>query len=164
MKIAIIYSTLIEDTKKSALLLKKLLNADVKLISINNVKDICLLKYNFIILGASTYNNKVQGSFKRYVSRNIKTLIEKPTALYVNSDENLSKYENLNKVFSKEMIESSFITSNFGYEINTDIGNFIERRKSKKIIEKNENVPHLNENEIKNYANEINDLIKRRVD
>ena len=62
------------------------------------------------------------------------------------------------------MIESSFITSNFGYEINTDIGNFIERRKSKKIIEKNENVPHLNENEIKNYANEINDLIKRRVD
>ena len=164
MKIAIIYSTLIEDTKKSASMLKDLINADVKLISIDNAKDICLLKYNFIILGASTYNNKVQGSFKRYISRNIKTLLEKPIALYVNSDENLDRYKNLNKVFTKELIESSFACSNFGYEINTDIGNFIQKRKNKKILEKNENIPHLNENEIRNYANAINDLISKRVD
>ena len=164
MKIAIIYSTLIEDTKKSALLLKNLINAEVKLISIENVKDVCLLKYNLIILGVSTYNNKVQGSFKIYISRNIKTLLEKPTALYVNSDENLDRKVNLDKVFTKELIESSIICSNFGYEINTDIGNFIQKRKSKKIIEKNENIPHLNENEIRNYANRINDLIKKRVD
>ncbi|MCR5026433.1 MAG: flavodoxin [Methanobrevibacter sp.] len=164
MKIAIIYSTLIEDTKKSALLLKDLINADVKLISIENVKDLCLLKYNLIILGVSTYNNKVQGSFKIYVSRNIKTLIEKPTALYVNSDENLDRKVKLNKVFTKELIESSIVCSNFGYEINTDTGNFMQKRKSKKILEKNENVPHLNENEIRNYANKINNLIKKRVD
>lgn len=164
MKIAIIYSTLIEDTKKSALLLKDLIDAEVKLISIENVKDLCLLKYNLIILGVSTYNNKVQSSFKIYVSRNIKTLLEKPTALYVNSDENLDRKVNLNKVFTKELIESSIVCSNFGYEINTDIGNFIQKRKSKKIIEKNENIPHLNENEIRNYANRINDLIKKRVD
>ena len=67
-------------------------------------------------------------------------------------------------VFTKELIESSFISSNFGYEINTDIGNFIQKRKNKKILEKNENIPHLNENEIENYANAINDLIKKRVD
>ncbi len=164
MKIAIIYSTLIEDTKKSALLLKDLINAEVKLIPIENARDVCLLRYNYIILGASTYNNEVQGSLKRYISRNIKTLLEKPTALYVNSDENLDRFENLNKVFTKELIESSFISSNFGYEINTDIGNFIQKRKNKKILEKNENIPHLNENEIENYANAINDLIKKRVD
>ena len=164
MKVAIIYSTLIEDTKKSALLLKNLINADVKVISIDNVKDVCLLKYNFIILGASTYNNKVQSSLKRYISRNIKTLLEKPTALYVNSDENLDRKVNLNKVFTKELIESSMMCSNFGYEINTDTGNFMQKRKSKKIIEKNEKIPHLNENEIINYANAINDLIKKRVD
>ena len=98
MKIAIIYSTLIEDTKKSALLLKDLINAEVKLIPIDNARDVCLLRYNYIILGASTYNNEVQGSLKRYISRNIKTLLEKPTALYVNSDENLDRYKNLNKV------------------------------------------------------------------
>ncbi|MBO6275654.1 MAG: flavodoxin [Methanobrevibacter sp.] len=164
MKTAIIYSTLIDDTKKSAKILKELIKSEVVLISIENVKDICLLKYNFIILGGSTYNGKVQGSFKRYVSRNIKTLIEKPHALYVNSDENLDMMTNLDKVFSQEIIESSFVYSNFGYEINTDIGNYIQRRKSKKIIEKNDNVPILNKHKIEEFANNINNLIEKRVD
>ena len=164
MKTAIIYSTLIDDTKKSAKILKELIKSEVVLISIENVKDICLLKYNFIILGASTYNGMVQGSFKRYVSRNIKTLIEKPHALYVNSDENLDMMTNLDKVFSQEIIESSFVYSNFGYEINTDIGNYIQRRKSKKIIEKNDNLPILNKHKIEEFANNINNLIEKRVD
>ena len=160
MKIAIIYSTLIKDTKESAKILENLINANTVLISIDNAKDVCLLKYNFIILGASTYNNKVQGSFKRYLSRNMKTLLEKPTALYVNSDENLDIIVNLNKVFTKELIESSFVYSNFGYNVNADIGNFMKKRK----LKKNENIIHLNENEIKNYAIKINEIIGRRVD
>lgn len=164
MKIAIIYSTLIEDTKKSALLLKDLINAEVKLIPIENARDVCLLRYNYIILGASTYNNEVQGSLKRYISRNIKTLLEKPTALYVNSDENLDLITNLNKVFTAEIIESSLTYSNFGYDINTDIGNFFERRKSKKIIENSEKIPSLNKNKIDEFAKIINELIEKRVD
>ena len=163
MKIAIIYSSLTEDTKKSAKLLKDFINAEVVLISIKNAKDVCLLKYNFIILGASTYF-KVQNSFKRYISRNIKTLLEKPHALYVNNDENLDMKANLNKVFTTEMIESSFICSNFGYEINTDIGNFIERRKSKKIIENVDKLPTINKNKIEEFAKIINELIEKRVD
>ncbi|WP_407416569.1 flavodoxin domain-containing protein [Methanobrevibacter sp.] len=163
MKIAVIYSTLIEDTKKSAQILKDLINEEVVLISIENAKDICLLKYNIIILGASTYNNKVQGSFKRYISRNIKTLLERPYALYVNSDENLDIDTNLNKVFAREIIESSILYSNFGYNINTDIGNFIERRKSKKIIENSEKIPSLNKYKIEEFAKIINELIEKRV-
>ncbi|MBE6505407.1 MAG: flavodoxin [Methanobrevibacter millerae] len=163
MKIAIIYSTLTDDTKKSAKLLKDLINAEVVLISIKNAKDVCLLKYNFIILGVSTYN-KVQNSFKIYISRNIKTLLEKPHALYVNNDENLDIKANLNKVFTTELIESSSIYSNFGYEINTDIGNFFERRKSKKIIQNVDKLPTLNKNKIEEFAKIINELIEKRVD
>ena len=48
MKTAIIYSTLIDDTKKSAKILKELIKSDVVLKNIENVKDVCLLKYNFI--------------------------------------------------------------------------------------------------------------------
>ncbi len=165
MKIAIIFSTLIKDSKESAKILKELINSEVVLISIENVKDICLLKYNLIILGGSTYNNKVQGLFKRYMSRNIKTLLEKPHALYLNSDENIDMNINLNKVFTREIIESSIACSNFGYNINTDTGNFLERRKYKKIIEKNNNeIPSLNKKKIKEFARIINDLIKKRVD
>ena len=164
MKTAIIYSTLIDDTKKSAKILKELIKSDVVLISIENVKDVCLLKYNFIILGASTYNGKVQGLFKRYISRNIKTLLEKPHALYVNSDENLDMEFNLNKVFTREMIESSIVSSNFGYEINADRGNFLKRRKSKKIIENSDEIPSLNKDKIEEFAKIINELIEKRVD
>ena len=117
MKIAIIYSTLIEDSKESAKILKELINSEVVLISIKNVKSECLLKYNLIILGGSTYSNKVQGVFKRYMSRNIRTLLEKPHALYLNSDENIDININLNKVFTREIIESSIVCSNFGYNI-----------------------------------------------
>ena len=49
MKIAVIYSTLIDDTKTSAKLLKDLIDAEVVLISIKNAKDVCLLKYNFLV-------------------------------------------------------------------------------------------------------------------
>lgn len=165
MKIAIIFSTLIKDSKESAKILKELINSEVVLISIENVKDICLLKYNLIILGGSTYNNKVQGLFKRYMSRNIKTLLEKPHALYLNSDENIDMNINLNKVFTREIIESSIACSNFGYNINADTGNFLERRKYKKIIEKNNNeIPSLNKKKIEEFARIINDLIKKRVD
>lgn len=164
MKIAIIYSTLIDDTKKSAKLLEELINAEIVLISIKNVKDVCILKYNMIILGASTYNGKVQNSFKRYVSRNEKTLLEKPHALYVNSDEDLDMLENLNKVFSPEIIKSSYTCSNFSYDINTDTGNFIQRRRYKKIIEKNNKIPSLNKNKIEEFAKIINELIEKRVD
>ena len=150
MKIAIIYSTLIDSTKKSALLLKELINSDVLLIPVENAKSECILKYNLIILAGSSYNSKVQTSLKIYISRNIKTLLEKPIGLYVNSDENLSIEDNLNKVFTKELIESSLISSNFGYELDSSIGNFIERRKTKKLIENNENLPSLNIEEIKN--------------
>ena len=164
MKIAVIYSTLIDDTKTSAKLLKDLIDAEVVLISIKNAKDVCLLKYNFIILGASTFNNKVQNSFKVYTSRNIKTLLELPHALYVNSDENLDMKVNLNKVFTKEMIESSIVSSNFGYEINADRGNFLKRRKSKKIIENSDEIPSLNKDKIEEFAKIINELIEKRVD
>ena len=164
MNIAIIYSTLIEDTKESAELLRDLINVEVRTIPIDNAKFECLLKYNYIILGASTYNGKVQNSLKIYISRNIKTLLGKPVGLYVNGDENLSLEDNLNKAFTPELIESSFIRGNFGYNINTDRGNFLERRKSKKILEKSDEIPELNIKEIENYANEINDIIKKRVD
>ena len=103
-------------------------------------------------------------AIKVYTSRNIKTLLELPHALYVNSDENLNMEVNLNKVFTREMIESSIVSSNFGYEINADRGNFLKRRKSKKIIENSDEIPSLNKDKIEEFAKIINELIEKRVD
>ena len=69
MKIAIIYTTSNKSTKKSCNILAGKINGDVKLVSVKNAKTECILKYDFIILAASTINGKVQSELKIYISR-----------------------------------------------------------------------------------------------
>lgn len=167
MKIAIIYSTSSKSTKKACKILSNKIKATVQLIPIENAKTACLLKYNFIILAGSNNNGKVQGALKRYISRNIKTLQEKPIALILNCEEERYSKNNLNSTFSQTLVDSSLISSNFGYELNPDEGNFIERKKTNNIINKykkeGKNLPILNMDEIENFANYINNMIDKRV-
>lgn len=168
MKIAIIYSTSSRSTKKACKILSSKIKASVTLIPIEKAKTACLLKYNFIILAGSAYNGKVQSALKRYISRNMKTLKEKPIALVMNCEEGIDTRERLKKAFSSELVESSYISSNFGYELNPDEGNFIEKRKTNNLIntyKKNGmDLPVLNIDEIDEFADYINDMIEKRVD
>ena len=168
MKIAIIYSTSSKSTKKACKLLSNKIKAKIQLIPIEKAKTACLLKYNFIILAGSAYNGKVQSSLKRYISRNMKTLKEKPIALVMNCEENIDTRDRLNKTFSEELVDSSYISSNFGYELNPNEGNFIEKRKTNNIInsykKEGKSLPMLNLNEIDKFADYINDMIDKRVD
>lgn len=165
MKIAIIYSTNMRATKKAAKILSSKLNCKTQLIPIEKAKTACLLKYDYVILAGSINNGKVQGVLKRYISRNLKTLMEKPTALFLNCDENNDK--NFDKTFSEELVKSSFLKSNFGTEINKDEGNFFEKRYKTKMISKYEkegkNLPVLNLNEISHFADHINKVIDERI-
>lgn len=165
MKIAIIYSTNIRATKKAAKILSSKLNCQTQLIPIEKAKTACLLKYDYIILAGSINNGNVQGVLKRYISRNLKTLMEKPTALFLNCDENNEK--NFDKTFSEELVKSSFLKSNFGTEINKDEGNFFEKRYKTRMISKYEkegkNLPVLNLNEINQFADHINRVIGERI-
>ncbi len=165
MKIAIIYSTNIRATKKAAKILSSKLNCQTQLIPIEKAKTACLLKYDYIILAGSINNGNVQGVLKRYISRNLKTLMEKPTALFLNCDENNEK--NFDKTFSEELVKSSFLKSNFGTEINKDEGNFFEKRYKTRMISKYEkegkNLPVLNLNEINQFADHINRVIEERI-
>lgn len=165
MKIAIIYSTNIRATKKAAKILSSKLNCQTQLIPIEKAKTACLLKYDYIILAGSINNGNVQGVLKRYISRNLKTLMEKPTAFFLNCDENNEK--NFDKTFSEELVKSSFLKSNFGTEINKDEGNFFEKRYKTRMISKYEkegkNLPVLNLNEINQFADHINRVIDERI-
>ena len=93
MKIAIIYTSINESTKKSCEILKSKVKADVKLISIKNAKTECILKYNYIILAASAIRGKVQSNLKLYISRNAQNLKEKPLALIINSEYDADRFD-----------------------------------------------------------------------
>ena len=168
MKIAIIYSTSSRTTKKACKILSSKINASVQLIPIEKAKTACLLKYNFIILAGSALNGKVQSSMKRYISRNMKTLKEKPVALVLNCEEGIDTRDRLNKTFTEELVDSSYINSNFGYELNPDDGNLIEKRRINKVInnyqKEGKDLPVLNMDEIDKFADYINNMINKRVD
>ena len=104
MKIAIIYSTSSGITKKAAKILSNKIKAKIQLIPIEKAKTACLLKYDFIILAGSLYHGKVQGTLKRYISRNMGTLMEKPVALFMNCDEKSNTKSHLNKTFSEQLV------------------------------------------------------------
>lgn len=163
MKIAIIYSTKNSSTKKSCKILAKKLNAEVERIPIEMAKAECILKYDFIILAGSAIH-KVQNDLKIYISRNIKTLKGKPHALILNGE---NSKEIFNKTFTEELVNTSYIFSNFGYELNPNEGNYIEKRKTKKLIEKydkeNKALPSLKLDKIDEFADKINNLIDKRV-
>lgn len=168
MKIAIIYSTSSRTTKKACKILSSKINATVQLIPIEKAKTACLLKYNYIILAGSAYHGKVQSALKRYISRNIKTLQEKPIALILNCEEGIDTKDRLNKTFTEELVNSSYINSNFGYELDPNEGNFIDKRRTNNIINnykrQGKDLPVLNMDEIDNFADNINNIIKKRVD
>lgn len=165
MNIGIIYTKNAKYTKKSCRILSEKINADVQLIPIDLAKSDCILKYNFIILAASAVNGKVQSDLKLYVSRNLRNLCEKPLALIINCEDNKDRF---NKTFTEQLVKSSYICSNFGYELNPDEGNYIEKRKTTKLIEnykkEGKELPELNINEINKFADYINNIIEKRVD
>ena len=153
MKIAIIYTTSNKSTKKSCKILESKLNAEIQRIPIEIAKKDCLLKYNLIILAASNNRGQVQRQM---------TLKEKPTALIVNCSEDNDIPSKLEKTFTKELLDTSYIASNFGYEL--DENNFIEKRKINKLTKNGEELPILNLNEIDKFADYINNMIEKRVD
>lgn len=165
MRIAIIYTTINKSTEKCCEILESKINADTKLIPIERAKKECVLKYNFIILAGSALNGRVQNSLKRYISQNIKNLKEKPLGLIINCEKD---HDRLNKTFTEELVNTSYINSNFGYELSPDEGNIIEKRITNKIInnykKNNKELPSIDTKEIDNFACKLNDLIEKRVD
>ena len=91
-----------------------------------------------------------------------------PLALVLNCEEGIDTKERLNRTFTEELVNTSQINSNFGYELNPDEGNFIEKRKINNIIDdykKNgKELPMLNMDEIDKFADYINNMINKRVD
>ena len=143
------------------------IKANVKLIPIEKAKTACLLKYNFIILAGSAYNGKVQNALKQYISRNMKTLKEKPIALVMNCEEGIDTRDRLNKTFTEELVNTSSLNSNFGFELDPNEGNFLEKRKTNNLIKKykedGKSLPVLNVDEIDKFADYINNMIDKRV-
>ena len=156
MKIAIIYSTKIKATKKTSELLSNKINSETKLIAIEQAKTDCLLKYNYVILVVSIINGKVQGAIKRYISKNLKTLTEKPKALILICEDCENTEKKYNKAFSESLVNTSLLKSTVEIEFEKD-NSFKNYKKKDKAIR------ILDLKKIDKIANNINKIIDNRI-
>lgn len=167
MKTLIIYDSSYGTVKKACNILKDNLLSNTKILNVKNVKNECLLKYDFIIIGGSIKMGKIQGSIKKFVQNNQKTLLNKNIGLFIsciNEDESI-KY--LKNSYGESLFESAFISSSFGGELDPEKGNIITKKIMKTILKEFENenkpLPQLKKEKIIEFAKKINENFEKLI-
>jgi len=157
MKNCILYTTKHGSTEKTARMLKEKLHAETDLINLMHEKDPDLSGYDTIILGASIYIGKIQKKMVKFIDRNLKELLSKNIALYILAGEKDKPEDSLHKAYPETLLYHSFAKGYFGYEMNLDKMNFLEKA-AMKAMKITENKSEILEDAIQKMADEVNKL------
>lgn len=162
MKTAIIYGSTYGTGRKAAKLLASKLRGEAVTIPINKAKTTCLLKYDFIVIGGTIQRGRIQSNIKQFTSRNFKTLMGINFGLFICSTVDDETDKDMNNSYSKELVKSAYITSNFGGELIPDQGNIVVRKMTRNRIlsykKRGMPLPKLKIEVIEEFANKINNL------
>ncbi|MCK5832890.1 flavodoxin, partial [bacterium] len=92
---------------------------EVKTVQLGRDEIPCLDCGDTIIIGGSIYAGKIQKSVKKFISNNLKTLVEKKIGLFVCAAEKQDprKTEQLNNAFSQKIRQRAVSIECFGDEI-----------------------------------------------
>ena len=160
MRTAIIYASKNGATERVALRLKDKIKGEVRIFPITKFGSSCLLKYDFVIIAGSIHFGRIQSEVKSFVNKNAKTLQGINYGLYIMCIDKEKEKEYLEKAFTKEIVDSAFIVSAFGGEIDPNEGNFLTKGMKKKILEDMEKEgkgsPSIKWELVDEYADEIN--------
>lgn len=157
MKILIAYATRFGTTEKCSSILADLLrenNYDVELVDLKKNKRVKLENYDLIVVGGSFLIARMNAFVKKFVKRNLNTLLNKRTAIFMcGADED---WENeIKKGFSEELLDRAVAKGYFGYEMNWDKMNPMFRNMMQKASKTTEPVSKINTGNIKKFAEEI---------
>lgn len=159
MKNIIIYSTKYGSVKKCAKLLKNKLKDetaifDVKDKNISNIND-----FDNIILGGSIYAGRIQAGLKKFIGKNLDTLLKKNTALFICSGGEGKEGESyIKNNFPKELYDHAVAKELFGHELIFNKLNPLEKIVLKIITKSNKDSIMIKEENIENLAKIINKL------
>jgi menaquinone-dependent protoporphyrinogen oxidase len=159
MKNLIIYSTKHGGTEKIAAKIASLLKDETEVYNLKDKKVINLDDYQNIILGASIYAGKLRKDLISYSEDNLKTLLQKNTALFIccMRDGEAAK-EQIENNFPEKLYNHSKIKAALGGEYNFDKLNFLEKIVVKKIAGVKESKSSYLNDKISEFAAEVNKL------
>jgi menaquinone-dependent protoporphyrinogen oxidase len=160
MKILVAYGSTYGTTEKCADILKDLLvkkNYEVDLANLKKDK-VNLEGYDLIALGGSFIAFRMNSAVRKFVKRNLNTLVGKKTALFMcGADEEWEK--EIRKGFPEELINKAAAKAYFGYEIIWDKLNPFFRSMMQKAYKTTEPVSKIKHENIEKFADDIAEIL-----
>jgi len=156
MNTAIIYGTKHGSTHKCATTLANELGGSTNLYNLDSKTEVNLTIYDTIIIGGSIHAGAINKNVKKFIDKNISTLIEKKIGLYLccmyEGDKALEQFQN---AFPEELRNKAVAHGLFGGEFDFEKMNFLEKAIVKKVAHVEKSVSNLNYANIKAFAKKI---------
>jgi len=157
MKTLIIYTTKYGCVQKVANILKSKLNGKVD--SFNIIKENAppLDEYDNIILGGSIYFGKIQKELTSFITENLSLLLKKRIGLFIcaGAPDPQTRCKELESVFPSDLYNHALSKEIFGYSIDYQKLNFIDKLITKAVRGDKSNVSEIYEDRINNFAKVI---------
>ncbi|PKM94851.1 MAG: flavodoxin [Firmicutes bacterium HGW-Firmicutes-1] len=157
MKVLIVYATKHGSTEKCAKLLAEGLEGTVVLRNIKKEQVADAESFDKIIVGGSIYAGTIQKQIKEFCSKNEELLKNKKTGYFICGMTEGEKGKNqLDLVFSSELLDKASAKDNFGGEVIFNKMGFLERTIIKKVAKLDKDYSNILENNIKEFAKAMN--------
>jgi menaquinone-dependent protoporphyrinogen oxidase len=157
MKILIAYATRFGTTEKCAGMLAELLKekADkVELVDLKKNKKVNPEDYDIVVIGGSFMAFRMNSSVKKFVKRNLNTLLNMKTGIFMcGADEDWEK--EIQKGFPGELLDKAIAKGYFGYEMNWEKMNPMIRNMMQKASKTTDPVSKIKPENINKFAEEV---------
>lgn len=157
MKILIAYGTKYGTTEKCVGMLAEILRKkgySVEPVNLKKSKKVKPEDYDLVAVGGSFYLGKMNGRVRKFTERNLDTLLNKKTAIFMcGADKEWEK--EIKKGFPEELLKKTAAKGYFGYELILDKMNPIYRNLIKKVEKTTESILKINTENIKKFAEDI---------
>ncbi|MEA2015892.1 MAG: flavodoxin domain-containing protein [Actinomycetota bacterium] len=157
MKILIAYGSSYGTTEKCAGILADILkkkNYEADPANLKKNQRINLKGYDLIAIGGSFIAFRMNSAVRKFVKRNLNTLLNKKTALFMcGAGEDREK--EIKKGFPGKLLKKAVTTGYFGYEILWDKLNPFFRSIMQKAFKTTETVSKINHENIEKFAEDI---------
>jgi menaquinone-dependent protoporphyrinogen oxidase len=157
MKVLIAFATRYGTTEKCAGMLSDIIKGkghEVDIVDLKKNKRIDPGAYDIVAIGGSFIMFRMNSIVKRFVSRNLKKLMDMKTGVFMcGADEKWE--EEIKKGFPEELLDSAAVKGYFGFEMLWDKMSPFYRGMLQKEYKTTDNVSKINEDNIEKFAEEI---------
>jgi menaquinone-dependent protoporphyrinogen oxidase len=160
MKAIIIYDSVHGSTEKCAIILSTKINAETEIKRLQNNEDIRIDEYDIVIIGGSIHHGVIQSRIEKFMQKNQSQLMEKKTGLYLCCmEEGEIARQQFAKAYPSDLRKNAVAAGLFGGEFNLGKMSLFERNLTRKLTGIMSSVSKINENEIRKFAEKINQVI-----